>query len=228
MPKTTISRDGFERVRKRVAKVQDAPRAHVCACDALAFIARNDARFERALRRDQIGQLCGRFMRAFVHQKRARLRKQVTAADCALLDRFAPTGGQLARRQTRERARVNHDAARLMKRADQIFARARVHSRLTADRSINLCEQLGMAYFKVVGKCALAKLQHTSGEINDAWTTLAAAREVSDRPESPRRQRLVAVTTAELQLREGNVEAAARTLDDAPGSRSRTSSSARP
>jgi len=80
---------------------------------------------------------------------------------------------------------------------------------------INLCEQLGMVYFKVVGKCALAKLQHTSGELNEAWTTLAAAREVSDRPESPRRQRLVAVTTAELQLREGNVEAAARTLEDA-------------
>jgi LuxR family transcriptional regulator, maltose regulon positive regulatory protein len=79
---------------------------------------------------------------------------------------------------------------------------------------INLCEQLGMVYFKVVGKCALAKLQHTSGEVNDAWTTLAAAREVSDRHENPRRQRLVAVTTAELQLREGNVEAAARTLDD--------------
>lgn len=80
---------------------------------------------------------------------------------------------------------------------------------------INLCDQLGMAYFKVVGKCALAKLQHTSGESNDAWSTLAAAREVSDHPESPRRQRLVAVATAELQLREGNVEAAARTLDDA-------------
>jgi LuxR family maltose regulon positive regulatory protein len=80
---------------------------------------------------------------------------------------------------------------------------------------INLCEQLGMVYFKVVGKCALAKLQHTSGEVNDAWTTLAAAREVSDRPQNPRRQRLVAVTTAELQIREGNVEAAARTLDDA-------------
>src|SRR5438094_7235288 len=48
-----------------------------------------------------------------------------------------------------------------------------------------------------------------------ARPTLAAQREVSDRPESPRRQRLVAATTAELQIREGNVEAAARTLDDA-------------
>ncbi|TMH37914.1 MAG: helix-turn-helix transcriptional regulator [Betaproteobacteria bacterium] len=88
-------------------------------------------------------------------------------------------------------------------------------ARLSLVTGINLCEQLGMVYFKVVGKCALAKLQHTGGEVNDAWSTLAAAREVSDRPESPRRQRLVAATTAELQLREGNLEAAARTLEDA-------------
>jgi len=88
-------------------------------------------------------------------------------------------------------------------------------ARRSLTTGINLCDQVGMAYFKVVGKCALAKLQHVSGETNDAWATLAAAREVSDQPQSPRRQRLVAAMTAELQLREGNVEAAARTLDDA-------------
>lgn len=80
---------------------------------------------------------------------------------------------------------------------------------------INLCEQLGMVYFRLLGKCALAKLQHIGGENEQAWMTLAAARELSEQPESPRRQRMVAVTTAELQLREGNVEAAARTLEDA-------------
>lgn len=80
---------------------------------------------------------------------------------------------------------------------------------------INLCEQLGMVYFRLLGKCALARLQHIRGESEHAWTTLAAARELSEQPESPRRQRLVAVATAELQLREGNVEAAARTLADA-------------
>ncbi|HKE40259.1 MAG TPA: LuxR C-terminal-related transcriptional regulator [Casimicrobiaceae bacterium] len=88
-------------------------------------------------------------------------------------------------------------------------------ARQSLTTGINLCEQLGMVYFRVVGKCALAKLQHISDESDDAWSTLAAAREVSDRPESPRRQRLVAATTAELQLREGNLEAAARTLEDA-------------
>jgi LuxR family maltose regulon positive regulatory protein len=80
---------------------------------------------------------------------------------------------------------------------------------------INLCEQLGMVYFRLLGKCALAKLQHISGENDEAWTTLAAAREISEQPQSPRRQRMVAVATAELQLREGNVEAAARTLEEA-------------
>jgi LuxR family maltose regulon positive regulatory protein len=78
---------------------------------------------------------------------------------------------------------------------------------------IDLCEQLGMVYFWLLGKCALAKLQHVCGERDMAWTTLAAARELSDRSESSRRQRLVAIATTELQLREGNVDAAARTLE---------------
>jgi len=80
---------------------------------------------------------------------------------------------------------------------------------------INLCEQLGMVYFRLLGKCALATLQHACNEHDQAWTTLAAAREVSEQPESPRRQRMVAIATAEFQLREGNVEAAARTLENA-------------
>ena len=80
---------------------------------------------------------------------------------------------------------------------------------------IDLCEQLGMVYFRLLGTCALATLQHACNENDLAWTTLAAAREVSQQPESPRRQRMVAIATAEFQLREGNVEAAARTLENA-------------
>jgi LuxR family maltose regulon positive regulatory protein len=80
---------------------------------------------------------------------------------------------------------------------------------------IELCDQLGMTYFWVLGKCGLAKLQHVSGEWDAAWTTLAAARELAERSESPRRRRLVAATTAELQLRAGNVDAAERTLEGA-------------
>ncbi len=80
---------------------------------------------------------------------------------------------------------------------------------------IELCEQLGTTYFWVLGKCGLAKLQHVSGEWDAAWTTLAAARELAERSESPRRRRLVAATTAELQLRAGNVDAAERSLEGA-------------
>src|ERR1700730_585268 len=80
---------------------------------------------------------------------------------------------------------------------------------------INLCEQLGMVYFRLLGKCALATLQHACDENDQAWTKLAAGRQASDQPESPRRQRMVAIATAEFQLREGNVEAAARTLENA-------------
>jgi LuxR family maltose regulon positive regulatory protein len=78
---------------------------------------------------------------------------------------------------------------------------------------INLCQQLGMAHFKLVGQCALARLQHVRGEHDNAWSALTSARELAGRPESPRRYRLLAAATAELQLREGNVEGAARTLE---------------
>ena len=77
---------------------------------------------------------------------------------------------------------------------------------------IALCQQLGMVYFRLMGQRALAKLQHVCGEREAAWNTLAAAREVASQPESPRRGRLVAALTAEIQLREGNVGEAARTL----------------
>jgi LuxR family maltose regulon positive regulatory protein len=77
---------------------------------------------------------------------------------------------------------------------------------------IALCQQVGMVYFRLMGQRALAKLQHVSGEREAAWNTLAAAREVAAQPESPRRGRLVAALTAEIQLREGNVSEAARTL----------------
>jgi ATP/maltotriose-dependent transcriptional regulator MalT len=87
------------------------------------------------------------------------------------------------------------------------------HRSLTT--GITLCEQLGMVYFWVVGKCALAKLQHVSGQWDAALTTLAAARELADRSESPRRRRLVMAMTAELQLRAGNIDAASRTLEGA-------------
>jgi LuxR family maltose regulon positive regulatory protein len=79
---------------------------------------------------------------------------------------------------------------------------------------VALCQQLGMIYYTLMGQRALAKLQSMCNESEASWNTLAAAREVAERSESLIRRRLVAVVAAELQLRDGNVAAAARTLGD--------------
>jgi LuxR family maltose regulon positive regulatory protein len=79
---------------------------------------------------------------------------------------------------------------------------------------VALCQQLGMIYYTLMGQRALAKLQSVCDEAEASWNTLAAAREVAELSESLLRRRLVSVVTAELQLREGNTSAAARTLGD--------------
>lgn len=79
---------------------------------------------------------------------------------------------------------------------------------------IELSRQLGMVFYALLGLRALAKLQHVCGEREAAWNTLAEASEIAQRPESTRRARLISLLIAELQLREGNVEGAMRTLDD--------------
>jgi LuxR family maltose regulon positive regulatory protein len=91
------------------------------------------------------------------------------------------------------------------------------HSQEHLVLGIELCERLGMVYFWVVGKCALAKLEHAGGDWNEAWNSLADARELAVRSQSPRRQRIVAATTADFEIREGNIEAARRTLEAAAG-----------
>ncbi len=80
------------------------------------------------------------------------------------------------------------------------------------ETGIALCQQLGMIFPTMMGQRALAKLQFVTGDRESAWNMLAEARDIAERPESPRRKRSVAVLTAELQLREGNVAEAARTL----------------
>lgn len=79
---------------------------------------------------------------------------------------------------------------------------------------IELSRQLGMVFYALLGLRALAKLQHVCGERDAAWDTLAEASEIAQRPESARRARLIALVIAELQLREGNVDGAMRTLDE--------------
>ena len=79
---------------------------------------------------------------------------------------------------------------------------------------IELSRQLGMVFYALLGLRALARLLHVCGEREAAWDTLAEAGELAQRPESARRRRLIAQIVAELQLREGNVDGAARTLDE--------------
>jgi LuxR family maltose regulon positive regulatory protein len=73
-----------------------------------------------------------------------------------------------------------------------------------------------MVHYALLGQRSLARVQHVRGERDATWNALAAARQLAQRAKNLRRQRLVKAVTAELQLREGNVEAAARTLDEMP------------
>lgn len=87
-------------------------------------------------------------------------------------------------------------------------------ARYRLQTGIELSRQLGMVFYALLGLRALAKLQHVCGEREAAWNTLAEASEIAQRPESARRRRLIALVIGQLQLREGNVDGAARTLDD--------------
>jgi LuxR family maltose regulon positive regulatory protein len=80
------------------------------------------------------------------------------------------------------------------------------------DTGIALCQRLGMVYYTLMGQRALARMQHACGDREAAWNTLAAARELAEGSENPGRWRSIAVLTADLQLREGNATAAARSL----------------
>ena len=80
---------------------------------------------------------------------------------------------------------------------------------------LDLCQQRGIVYYMLLGQRALARLQHARGDREGAWQTMALAREAAERSESPRRLHLIAEVAAELQLLEGNVVAAGRTLHEA-------------
>jgi ATP/maltotriose-dependent transcriptional regulator MalT len=90
----------------------------------------------------------------------------------------------------------------------------RAESHLTS--GIALCEQMGTVYYTLVGLRTLAKLRYARGDAEAAWETLAGARQLAAQSESARRIRMVDAVTAELQLRQGQVAAAARTLAGLP------------
>ena len=81
---------------------------------------------------------------------------------------------------------------------------------------IALCEQMGTLYYTLLGQRTLAKLQYARGSAEAAWETLAAARELAAQSESRRRIRNIDAVTAELQIRQGQVAAAERTLTTIP------------
>jgi LuxR family maltose regulon positive regulatory protein len=77
-----------------------------------------------------------------------------------------------------------------------------------------LCKRLGSVFHALAGTCALARAYHASGMRDDAWNAVAAARELADRSRNPRRRRAVFVVSADLHLREGNVDAARLALEE--------------
>ena len=81
---------------------------------------------------------------------------------------------------------------------------------------IALCQQMGTVYFTLAGQRLLAKLQYARGDVESAWGVLTAARQLATQSENQRRIRMVNAVTAELQLREGQIEAAAYTLANLP------------
>jgi LuxR family maltose regulon positive regulatory protein len=82
------------------------------------------------------------------------------------------------------------------------------------EAGIALCQQLGTVYSTLVGLRTLARLHYARNNLDAAWATLAAARQLAAQSENPQRMRLVSAVTAELQLREGQVAAAAHMLAD--------------
>jgi LuxR family maltose regulon positive regulatory protein len=84
------------------------------------------------------------------------------------------------------------------------------------ESGIALCQQMGTVYYTLLGQRTLAKLHHARGETEAAWGTLAAARQLAVQSENERRTRAVNAMTAELQIRQGQATAAARTLAELP------------
>lgn len=91
---------------------------------------------------------------------------------------------------------------------------ARAYHHLTT--GITLCQQMGIIYPALWGQCTLARLHYARGEVEAAWETLAAARQLATRAVNPWRPYLVTAVTAEIQLRQGQIAAAALTLAELP------------
>ena len=82
------------------------------------------------------------------------------------------------------------------------------------EAGVALCRQLGNLYHTLAGECFLARVHHARGVREQAWNALATAQDLADRSRNPRRQRMVRIARADLQLRDRNVAAAKETFEE--------------
>lgn len=85
---------------------------------------------------------------------------------------------------------------------------------------LDLCSHMGILGKALVGQCTLAKLFYARGETEDMREALALARRLAARCENQRRNQYVDVVTADLQLLQGQLAAAALSLASLPMSES--------
>jgi LuxR family maltose regulon positive regulatory protein len=83
-------------------------------------------------------------------------------------------------------------------------------------KGLSLCRHMGILDRALVGQCTLAKLYFARGESDAMRNALSLARRLASRSENQRKNRLVDVVTADLQLRNGQVPAATLTLANFP------------
>ena len=60
-----------------------------------------------------------------------------------MFDGFGPTSGAFTAWQRQQHVGINEDQARLMKRADKIFATWMINARFAADAAVNHCQHRG-------------------------------------------------------------------------------------
>ena len=130
----SITRDGLERVADGVAVVQNS------AQPALALVLRDDLGFDLATAGDDVRRALGVELQQ-PRQRALEPAEQRRVVNDPVLDHLGEPGSQLALGQRLERVEVAQHKARLIKRADQVFAGLQVHADLAADRAVHLGQQ---------------------------------------------------------------------------------------
>ena len=131
-----IFRRLFQRVRHRVARVEDRPPP------SLALVLAHHRRLDLDAPPDQLLEGSG-----IPGDQRVRLPLQPLevrpVGDQAVLHRLRQSGAELPIGQRRERERIGHHRDRRVEGADQVLPLGRVHAGLAADRRVEHGEQRG-------------------------------------------------------------------------------------